>query len=340
MITMDVFKQDAFSVQNLSAAVDKVGFEPGFLGSIPGLFDPVPVRSEDVWIEGRGSEPALIQTSPRGAPPARKSDGLRDARAFKTRRLALASTIRAAELLGIRAFGSESELKAVATEVARRQFLLKRDHNVTIENLKLGCVQGVVKDADGSTIYDWASEFSQSIPAEVDFDLDNASPAAGAVRKKCNAVIRSITKNLKLANSPNVSIMAICGSNFFDDLTTHPEVERTFLNWAAATDLRSSTAWKPFRFGDIDWVEYRGTDDGTTVAVNTDKARFFPVGAGIFKWVMAPGEGFEHIGTVGQEFYSNMVLDQARNQWADVEVYSYPLPVCTMPGALYQGKRT
>jgi hypothetical protein len=28
------------------------------------------------------------------------------------------------------------------------------------------------------------------------------------------------------------------------------------------------------------------------------------------------------------------VLDKDRNSWADVEMYSYPLPVCTMPQAL------
>jgi hypothetical protein len=35
-----------------------------------------------------------------------------------------------------------------------------------------------------------------------------------------------------------------------------------------------------------------------------------------------------------------IVPDKDRNMWADVEVYSYPLPVCTMPSALYQAKRT
>ena len=67
---------------------------------------------------------------------------------------------------------------------------------------------------------------------------------------------------------------------------------------------------------------------------------FFPVGAGIFKWAMSPGESFEHIGQLGQKFYPGIVVDKDRNQWADVEMYSYPLPVCTMPQALYRAKRT
>ena len=138
----------------------------------------------------------------------------------------------------------------------------------------------------------------------------------------------------------NVRIMALCGDAFWDDLIAHSEVRATYLNYQSAADLRSGSAFQSFYYGGIEWVNYRGTDDGSTVAVGTDKAKFFPVGAGIFQWVMSPGESFEHIGQMGQMFYSNMVTDKDRNQWADVEVYSYPLPVCTMPAALYRAKRT
>ena len=340
MLTMDVFNQDAFSAVSLSAAIDKVDYVPGFLGSIPGLFDPVPVRTEDVWIEERTTGAALIQTSPRGAPPNRGADSVRKARNFKTRRIAQASRISASELLGIRAFGSETEMKQLQTEVARRQLLMKRDSDLTFENLRLGCVQGVVTDADSSTIYNWATELSQTIPTEVDFDLDAASPASGILRKRCTTAVRSITRGLKGVGGASYSVMALCGDAFWDDLIAHTEVRATYLNYQAASSLRDPVAWESFNFGGITWVNYRGTDDGSTVAINTDKAKLFPVGAGIFKWVMAPGESFEHIGMPGQMFYSNIVVDRDRNQWADVEAYSYPLPVCTMPQALYQVRRT
>ena len=35
-----------------------------------------------------------------------------------------------------------------------------------------------------------------------------------------------------------------------------------------------------------------------------------------------------------------IVPDEKRNAFVDVEVYSYPLYVCTTPGVLYRGKRT
>lgn len=340
MATLDVFKDDIFSMTSMLPAVDRIGYVPGYLGSIPGLFDPAPVRTDTVWIEARGTEAALIQTSPRGAAPASKVDGARDARPFATKRLAQKSRISASELFGIRAFGSESELKQVAAEVARRQFLLKRDMDLTFENWRLGAIQGLVADADGSTIYDWASEFGQTIPAEVDFDLDNASPASGVLRKACTVAIRSITRGLKGLGGNSVRVYAICGDAFWDDLIAHPEVRATYLGYQAAAALRDPVAWESFNFANITFVNYRGTDDGSTVAVGADKAKFFPAGAGIFKWAMSPGEKFSDIGQLGQQFYSLIVPDKDRDMWADVEMYSYPLPVCTMPQALYRAKRT
>lgn len=339
MLAMDVFNDSAFSAIELTGALDKMDYVPQMLGTIPGLFAPKPVRTEVIWIEERSYGAVILATTPRGAPPHQTAGIKAEARAFRTRRLADASTITAAELQGIRAFGSETELKQLSEEVAQRQLFMMQNFQLTFENLRLGCIQGVVTDKDGSTIYDWATEFGQTIPAELDFDLDNAAPADGILRKKATQVVRSITRGLNGVGTAS-SIVGLCGDAFWDDLIAHPEVRDTYLGWAAAVDLRRETAWQSFSFGGIDWVNYRGTDDNSTVAINTDKVKFFPVGAGIFQWAMSPGESFDWVNTPGRMFYSNLITDRDRNAWASVEMYSYPLPVCTMPQALHRGKRT
>lgn len=345
MLTMDVFKQDAFSATSLTAAVDKVGYVPSFLGGIPNLFVPPPLgqpSTPDVYIESRGTEAALIQTSPRGSPPDQKGgdDASREARPFRTRRLAQASRINASELQSIRQFGSETELQQLQTQVARRQFLIRRDFELTLENMRLGAIQGLTADADGTTIYNWATEFGQTIPAEVDFDLDAASPAAGILRTRCTTAVRSMTRGLKGLGGNSVSFMAVCGDDFWDLLIAHVEVRQTYLNYQAAAALRDPVAWETFQFGGITWTNYRGTDDASTVAVGAAKAKFFPIGAGIFQAVYAPAERFGFINTPGQPNYSWIVVDPLRDMWADVEMYSYPLMVCTMPQALYRAKMT
>lgn len=342
MITMDVFQGDAFSAQSLTAAVDKIGFQPSLLSSIQGLFDPTPVRTEAVWIESRGSEAALIQTSNRGTPRAQRADTAREARPFKTKRLAKGSRITASELLGIGAFGSETELKQVSDEVARRQYLLRIDHDLTIENLKLSTIMGTTLDADGTTIYAWATEFGQTIPAEVDFDLDAASPASGVLQTACSKAVRSIMRGLKGMGGGGVRIIGLAGDNFTDNFLGHSEYRSTYQNQsdAAGGTLRLSGAFREWDFGGIHFVNYRGTDDDSTVTVGTDKCKFFPVGAGIFKWAMSPGESLDNVSSIGQPFYSRIVPDDDRNEYADVELDAYILPVCTMPQALYRAKRT
>lgn len=342
MLTMDVFKQDAFSATTLTAAVDKVGYVPGYLGAIPNLFVPPPLgqpSTPDVYIESRGTEAALIQTSPRGAPPDQKGgdDASREARPFRTRRLAQGSRINASELQSIRQFGSETELQQLQTQVARRQFLIRRDFELTLENMRLGVVQGLWADADGSTLYNWATQFSQTIPAEVTWTL-SAATGDGATRTACATAKRSILRGLKGMGGPAVQIQAICGDTFWDKLVASKEVRETYLNYTAAAALREPTAWESFNYGGITFTNYRGTDDDSTVAVTDGAAKFFPVGAGIFQTAYAPAERFGFVNTPGQPSYSWIITDPLRDMWADVEVYCYPLMVCTMPQALYRAK--
>lgn len=342
MLAMNVFTQDAFSAASLTAAVDKIDYVPDTLSAIPGLFVPDPVRTDVIWIEERSTGSVILPFSPRGTPPHQTGGDIRKARAFTTLRYGDASRITASELFAIRQFGSEVDLKTLQSEVARRQKKILMNNQLTKEYHKLNCItQAKVLDADGSTVYNWAVEFAQAIPAEVDFDLDNATPASGAVRKKCTAVRRAMQVALKGVGVAR-EIVGLCGDAFWDDLVSHPEVLKTYENWAAAADLRNGFAkeWSSFRYGDINFVNYRGTDNGTTIAVGTDKCKFFPLGAGIFRWAMSPGESFAHLGSMGQDSYSRMVIDKDRDSWADVEVFSYPLPVCTMPSALYQARRT
>lgn len=342
MLAMNVFNQDAFSAASLTAAVDKIDYVPDQISAIPGLFEPDPVRTDVIWIEERSTGSVILPFSPRGAPPHQTGGDIRKARSFQTLRYGDASRITASELFAIRKFGSEVDLKTLQEEVARRQRKILLNNQLTKEYHKLNCITAAqVKDADGTVIYNWATEFGQALPAEVDFDLDAAAPASGVVRRKCTAIRRSIQVALKGVGRAR-EIVGLCGDAFWDDLVAHPEVVATYNNWAAAADLRNGFAkeWQAFRYGDITFINYRSTDDGTTLGVGTDKCKFFPTGAGIFRWAMSPGESFADLGTEGKDSYSRIVTDKDRDAWADVEVFSYPLPVCTMPGALASARRT
>jgi hypothetical protein len=341
MASMDIFNDDAFSLVSMIGAIEKVDYAPNYLGEL-GIFTKTGVRTEDVFIEERSNAPALIHTSAPGtAPEAAAPRGRRGLRSYKTVRFAKGRRINASEVQGIRAFGSETELSQVEAEVVQRQSALKADADFTYEHYRLGVVcQAKMLDADGTVLYDWASEFGQAIPAAINFDLTAADPETGAIRKKCNDLRRTMVKNLKGVGGTGagITIHAVVGDDFWDEFVNHSEVIRTYENQQAANQLREGHggAWETFRYGNVTWHNYRGSDDGE-VGVAADEASFFPIGAGIFQQTNSPLETFDLVNTVGKEFYSMIVRDKDRNMWADVEAYARPLFVCTMPSALRKG---
>jgi hypothetical protein len=76
----------------------------------------------------------------------------------------------------------------VQTEVARRLGRLRNDAEATFEFHLFNGIQGVVKDPkDGATVINACTAFGITPAAEVDFDLDNATPTSGALRKRAQA---------------------------------------------------------------------------------------------------------------------------------------------------------
>lgn len=341
MLTLDVFDGDAFRTIDMIQALDRVPYVPGYLGSL-GIFSPEPITTDTASIEKREKTLSLIKSTPRYSPASQGVKDPRDFRAFKTIRLKKEDTMNAGEIANIRAFGQATELETLQGEILRRETKLRDEMELTLEFHRLGALQGILLDSDGSILYNWFDEWGISQSAEIDFDLDAASPASGVLRKACNAVIRSMQRAAKGVWVPGrTQVYGLCGDAFWDDLTAHVEVRQTFLNWQAAADLRNGNAFGEFRFGDITWVNYRGTDDNSTVAVATDKVKFFPVGApGVFQQILSPGESFDEVNTLGQQFYPHTIPDRERNEKVTIDLASYPLHICTHPAMLLRGKRT
>lgn len=342
MASIDVFQDNAFGLVELTAALEEVEYLPQWLGSI-GLFESRSVRTETIAIEKREQELKLIQTTPRGAPPVPQNQKRRDIRDFRSSRIFNADTLYASELQGIRAFGTESEFAQVQTEVLTRQIQLRNDQELTHEHMRLGAIQGIVLDADGSTIYNWFTEWGIAQPAVITFDF--AALVDGKFRARCNDVIRTMVKNSRGAFTPATQVWALCGDQFYDALVQAAEVRTSYLNWQGAAELRAQSGsngivmpWDVFNFGGIYWQNYRGTDDGSKVAISPKECKFFPRNSpGTFLRVNSPGEFFSTVNSPGQEFYALTIPDEKRDAFVELELYSYVLYVCTRPRMLLRG---
>ena len=187
---------------------------------------------------------------------------------------------------------------------------------------------------DHATVVNYFTEFGITPAAEIDFDLDNASPASGALRKRCQALIESVEDSMGGLSAGAVQVRAECGSAFFADLVAHKEVRETYLNTAAAADLRGRVA-DEVSFGGITFRRYRG---GVGFTVPTDKAFFYPEGIeGLFEIYYAPADTFETVNTLGQPLYARTIPDRDRDEWVRLEIESNPLPICTRPQVLRIG---
>lgn len=331
MPSMDVFNTDPFSMTSLTALVEEIDYVPDTIGSL-NIFEPEPVTTREVFVERANGTLSLIPTTEVGSPPTPFQIDKGSAVPFKVPRLAKSFTVYAHEVDGIRARGSETELRTVQIEYARRMAKLRRDMEATHELHRLGALQGIVTDADGGELYNFFTSFGVSQAAEIDFALDTATTD---VLSKCAQVIRQMRTAAKGSFTTQTQVHALCGPTFYDKFRDHPKVRDTYTGFVQAAQLREAAAFESFRFGNITFHDYRGTDDGSSIAITDDQAKFFPVGAvEFFSQVMAPAEFGPFVNTRGQNLYAMNIIDRDRQAWTQGELYSYPLYMCKRPNAL------
>ncbi|HEY1036659.1 MAG TPA: major capsid protein [Pseudoxanthomonas sp.] len=345
MPMLDVFNNDAFSVTSLTESINAIPFVPGRAGNIVD-WNERGITTTTILIEEKDGKLQLLNPTPRGGPGETSGKDKRRARSLVVPHYQHDDAINADEVQGIRAFGSETDVQSVQGLVNDRlsdAVMLKLDP--TLELQRLGALKGVILNADGSTLYNLFDEFGVSQESEVDFDLDNANPTSGILRKKCAAIVRKMADNL--GGTPFTGVGALCGDAFFDDLLAHPEVVESYKGTDMAKVLRDGyidpTSGKKiygaFEFGGIVFENYRGKN-GSAPMVGTDAVHLFPTGArGLYSTVFAPADYVETVNTRGLPRYAKQWLS-ANGKRIEMESQSNPLSYCTRPKALMKGKRT
>lgn len=333
---LDIFKDDAFGVVPLTDAINKLKFVPSRIGQL-GLFTETSVPTTSVAIEERDGLLSLVSPSARGGPGSTMGkDRGRSMLSVSVPHFEVNDAIMADEVQGVRAFGSETEVEMVADKINERAQIISQSLEATQEYARIGAIKGTVTYADASTL-DLFNLFGVSQQSEVDFDLDNASPASGALRKKCASVIRTI--QTELGGAPMTGAHAFCSSQFFDDLIAHPEVRETYLNWVEAQEMRNGYAYGAFPFGGIMWEEYRGSVGGTNFVAD-NKAHIFPIGVpGLFRTYYAPADYIETVNTNGQRLYAKQ-YEMPNGKGVNLDIQMNALNICTRPRTLIQAKRT
>lgn len=334
-LVADIFNQNAWgAVEVQEEIVERVAFKPQLLGSL-NLFTPIYSRSRVIGIADTNGVLTLIPTSANGAPPEELIPKGAKLRTVEAVRLAKGSTIYAIEMAGVLALPFDEQTVEVADEVTSRTGQIKDDLELTWEHMRFGAVQGKVLDADGtSVLVDWFEFWGIDEPVEINFALATDTTD---VRKMCRNVKRQMQKAAKGAWTPGTKVGALVGDEFFDLLVNHKQIKETKIGSERAPTLENIEGYSSIEIEGIVFINYQGTDDGTTIAIGSEKARFFPIGArGAFQVGWAPASEFKpYLNKRGQEFYGLVLEDKSgRDEWDRVELYSYPLFICTRPEML------
>lgn len=336
----DFFNDDAFSLVSLTAVISKTDHVPGRAGDLAFSGVGEGVATTAVSFEEINESLSLIETSARGGPAPINTQDKRVVRSINIPHVKLEETIAAHQIQNVRELGSMDTLRGARSVVdgqIRKQSLR---HDLTLENLRLGALRGYVLDADGSELYDLYETFG--VTPEDPIDFADVLVAAGTeeslttVRTKVQQVTRSMKRNLKAPFPGSARMWAFVGDNFFDKLIESTSVKGVWDGWAAAErKLGDNYAHGIYEFAGVFWENYQGTDDNSTVAIDTEEAQFFPVGIpGLYEEYYAPADFMETVNTLGLPRYARVAPSDKFNRGVALHTQQNPLPICTRPKVL------
>lgn len=322
---LDVFNDEAFNLTKLTASINLIPYRPTRIQSL-GWFGQEGIDTTSVMIEMQTDVLSLVPAGARGAPMPIKNLPRRNVRPFNTVHLPQRVALFADEVQNLRAFGEQTEVELGTARINKKLALARRDLDLTIEFQRIGAVKGQVLDSDGATVLlDLFSEFgvtqqTHSMALGVD---------ATKVATKCNEVLRKMED--KLGGQMMSGARALCSSEFFDALASHPAVVETYKYQQGAT-LREDRR-RGIDFGGIFWEEYRG-QIGSTRFIEANAAYVVPEGVpDLLVTYYAPAPYMDTVNTEGLPFYAKREMMDF-DKGVDVETQSNPLHLNTRPNAV------
>lgn len=326
MADIGIFEDDAFSVSSLTTAINEQEYLPGRISSL-GIFEEEGVTTLTVQVEKDGDTLALVPAGERGTSGLVVGGSKRQLIPFNTVHLPQRFTIKADEIQGIRAFGSQRELQAVQDVVNKRLAKVKRQLDITHEFQRMGAIKGQVLDADGTTVL-------LDIFKRFDVQRQTLSMELGnkdiLVQVKCVEALDM--QEDALGNVTTSGSIAFCGKTFWSKLIGHPSVVETYKGTLQAAALRGDGR-ESFEFGGITWERYRGKVAGVPF-IGDDEAQLVPEGVpDLFKSAFAPADYMETVNTLGIPYYSK-IEPMPFGKGVAGEAQSNPLHLCTRPRAV------
>lgn len=333
MPSLDIFNNNAFSLSNLTDAIETAPYKPKMLGSL-GLFEDVRIRTTTAYVEKKNGRLSVLRTANRGTMMDVHSTKPRTLIPFVVPHVPYFQQVLADDVQNIRAFGSETELQSLAAHINEQLIGMKDDHEVTHEYHRVGALKGVVLDADGTRV------IANILDA---FNLtQTVIPIYGTTTNLGNSMTE-IVRTLAdlLGNEGFDGLLAICGNNYFDGVVNHASMVAAYDRWRDGQFFREShlgPAWfsaaaAGFMYQNIMFINYRGRI-GDLTFIGDNEAYYVPRGIrGLFQEIIAPADFAETVNTLGRKFYAKQERIKF-DKGVELHTQSNVLAMCTRPDVI------
>ncbi|MEG0405696.1 MAG: major capsid protein [Acinetobacter sp.] len=314
-----------FNVTELSAAISNL---PTRIGnpSDAELFRNIPGTTNVFSMEFYEESGILVPTTEWGGVAPKNSSGKRTAKSWTIPHMPLEDVVKAADVIGVRAFGT-TQAETVQGKVLDKLQAMKNKIDATLAYRRSKAKQGIIVDADGTTILNYFTEFGLSQQV-VYFDLGTATTNIAA---KCQDVIDQIEDGL--GQEVYSSIEVEVDRAFYDALTAHKNVREVFLGWSAAEAKLGRSNTSGFEFGGLKFIVNR-QKVGATPLVAASTGHAYPSGTqDVFLNGLAPADFNETVNTLALPYYAKQAGKQF-DRGFDLHVQSNQLPIVAKPKAL------
>lgn len=175
---------------------------------------------------------------------------------------------------------------------------MRENHDVTEEFARAGAVSGLLRDADGSTLYDWHQEFKVARNTHninfTDTKTDVRDELINAKRKAEKAIGGTMMyQGFKL----------ICTQTIFNAIISHPSIKAAYDRWQDGAFLRADNR-KGFMIADnIEVIEYPNNVVGNVEYLTEGESFLIPNSDNLFQSRFAPADNTIFANTIGLPLY-------------------------------------
>ena len=336
-VIINPFDEHGFTAATLTERINK---KPSTYGMIrkSGIFSIEPVYTSDIVFNMVNGKITLLPVKDPKSKPNQKEKQKGERRYFSTVHIPYQNTIWADDLF--QSLSLSSNQLVTLMEIMNKELEeMKDDHAITEEHMLVGALQGVIYDADGTTVLkDLFTEFGVT-KKTVGFALGTDTTD---VSSKCKEVVRHVKKNI--GGDTMTGVECICDAVFFDALTSHPNVKDIWLKHEATVNATMSGAdpTQRFPFSGIVFKEYdaEASHPVTGAAlpfIGAGKAHFYPVGTRkTAKLHYSPARNFSAMGKPGQSLFAQQMMDP-KGKYIDVDTEQNLFPMWYRPECLVEG---